>query len=207
MLAPNPHFSRPAPRDIPLPERRPPPTLATESREARKRGAPPALVVSSPYLSCALRNLKAGAFEEPHHLHLQPLLGRRRRPQAAQARHGGARALLAAQTLRVARATARSRPRRSQGGGRRGAGLRAGRAAAAGRVRLLLVSRARGERGREGRRGLGQASGRGTGSPAPLCLTPARRPSGPHRARPSPPVSSQASPQIAFPAWWAASLG
>lgn len=69
------------------------------------------------YLSCALRNLKSGAFEEPHHLDLQRLLGRRvrvarhrLRPAPMRARHGGTRDLLGAQTLRVARATARPAP-------------------------------------------------------------------------------------------------
>lgn len=77
------------------------------------------------YLSSGLRNLKTGAFEEPHHLDLQRLLERRLRaargrprPTPLGASHGGTRGLLRAQTLRVTTATVRLRPRSFQGGGR-----------------------------------------------------------------------------------------
>lgn len=168
------------------------------------------------YLSCALRYLKGVAFEEPHHLHLQRLLGGRLksaldRPRPARlcARHGSAPRLLRAQTRRVATATARPRPHRfweEGGGGARGG---AGRAATGRPLRLLLVSLA----GAGGEVGEGpqaaavwdELQSRGTGSPAPRVPQPCSPPVRARWGRPSPPVSSQISPQTSFPAWRAAS--
>lgn len=114
-------------------------------------------------------------------------------------------ARLRAQTLRVARATARPRPHVRREGGGRGRGQ--GRAAAARLVCLLLGSRVGGGRGRAGRRGPGQLRGRGTGSPAPPVPQPGSPPVRvPPRAGLAP-VRSRASPQIAFPARRGSQLG
>lgn len=134
------------------------------------------------YLSSALRNLKAGAFEEPHHLHLQRLL--RRRPRAARgrpwravlrARHGGTGGLLGAQTLRVAGATARPRPRPQLG--RRTRGGRRRRPGPLSTLCLLLVSRARGGRGRAGGRGRSFCEKERGAPPAPRVPRPGWQPS------------------------------
>lgn len=131
------------------------------------------------YLSCALRNLKSGAFEEPHHLDLQRLLGRRLRaardrPQPAplRARHGGTRELLGAQTLRVARATARPRPRRFQEGAEPGAG----RAAAAGSGRTLSPVDGEPSEGARAAAVRDELPGGGTGNIAPRVPQPGSPP-------------------------------
>lgn len=127
------------------------------------------------YLSCALRYLKGVAFEEPHHLHLQRLLGGRLksaldRPRPARlcARHGSAPRLLRAQTRRVATATARPRPHRfweEGGGGARGGAGGDGQAFTPVAGELGWSWRGSG-RGPAGGRGLGRASEQRNGEPS-----------------------------------------
>lgn len=88
-------------------------------------------------------------------------------------------------------------------------GRGAGRAATGRPLRLLLVSLA----GAGGEVGEGpqaaavwdEPQSRGTGSPAPRVPQPCSPPVWARWGRPSPPVSSQISPQTSFPAWRAAS--
>lgn len=88
-------------------------------------------------------------------------------------------------------------------------GRGAGRAATGRPLRLLLVSLA----GAGGEVGEGpqaaavwdELQSRGTGSPAPRVPQPCSPPVRARWGRPSPPVSSQISPQTSFPAWRAAS--
>lgn len=101
-----------------------PPSASTRARRGEDAGGgPPHSWLLRRYLCGALRNLEAGALEDPHHLHLQRPLGRRRR--AALARHRGARP--APSTNTACRPGNRAAPPpRPQGGGREGAGPRAG---------------------------------------------------------------------------------
>lgn len=78
------------------------------------------------YLSDGLRHLKAGAFEEPHHLQLQRRLrrqlrlalgGLRLRPARLLRGHGRASGKPGTQIMQVVTATAWLRPRRPQGAG------------------------------------------------------------------------------------------
>lgn len=139
MPAPDPHFppfpsgfqpARPPPAGQPLPEHQTGPPGGERPVSGKQRE--PFWCLRS-YLGCALRNLKSGAFEEPHHLDLQRLLGRRARaarnqlrPAPRRARHAGPRERLGAQTLRVARATAQPRPLSGGGGARAGRQWRRG---------------------------------------------------------------------------------
>ena len=109
---------------------------------------------------------------------------------------------------------------RMEEGGEAGGGTRGGtRGGAGGRGRDCSPVAGEPEKataGRAGRSGrvLGPPRTAGTGFggeepgvPRLLCVSAPHRSSGPPRARPSPSVTSRVSPQIAFPVWWAASLG
>lgn len=160
----------------PLPEHR---TLPPGGARPGSEKSRPYFWLLRSYLSCALRNLKRGAFEEPHHLDLQRLLRRRARaardrlrPAPLRARHGGTRELLGAQTLRVARATARPAPAAF----REGAGLGAKEAAEGGCCGAFAPVAGEPSEGARAAAVKDELRSGGTGSSAPRVLQPGSLP-------------------------------